>query len=247
MRKEDDTKREKKQHYAVLEAAMVKYRDLTEIPVSESGENFSMLSAEGNGLVGQYATLVDMQADFPKIPVRSSVHLKLNRVNEAIQTDFPTRQLVVTYGYRSLEVQTRYFQEQMDLFTQRDIPQGSTIEEEVHRLIAVPSVAGHPTGGAVDVMIVDTETKMPLDFGTAIYDFSTKDAYALSPYISQEAQNNRRLLRDAMMSQGFAPYDGEWWHFSFGDKEWAFYYQQPCAMYEQKRCNDVLRQLKTYR
>ncbi|MDR3125675.1 MAG: hypothetical protein LBU20_01195 [Candidatus Nomurabacteria bacterium] len=27
-----------------------------------------------------------------------------------------------------------------------------------------------------------------------------------------------------MMSQGFAPYDGEWWHFSYGDREWAAWY-----------------------
>jgi hypothetical protein len=44
---------------------------------------------------------------------------------------------------------------------------------------------------------------------------------------------NRKMLRDAMMAEGFAPYDGEWWHFCYGDKEWAFYYKKDKALYNQ--------------
>ena len=36
-----------------------------------------------------------------------------------------------------------------------------------------------------------------------------------------------------MLEEGFAPYDGEWWHFSFGDKEWAFYYKKDKALFNQ--------------
>jgi D-alanyl-D-alanine dipeptidase len=36
-----------------------------------------------------------------------------------------------------------------------------------------------------------------------------------------------------MLGVGFAPFDGEWWHFSYGDKEWAAYYNKPNAVYEQ--------------
>ena len=27
-------------------------------------------------------------------------------------------------------------------------------------------------------------------------------------------KENRKLLRDAMITQGFKPYDKEWWHFT---------------------------------
>ena len=41
------------------------------------------------------------------------------------------------------------------------------------------------------------------------------------------------MLREYMIKEGFAPYDGEWWHFSYGDKEWAFYYDKEKALYNQ--------------
>jgi len=44
---------------------------------------------------------------------------------------------------------------------------------------------------------------------------------------------NRILLRYLLKKQGFAPYDGEWWHFSYGDREWAFYYKKKNAIYGQ--------------
>ncbi len=39
------------------------------------------------------------------------------------------------------------------------------------------------------------------------------------------------MLRNVMVSVGFAPFDGEWWHFCYGDKEWAVYYNKPAACY----------------
>ena len=42
-----------------------------------------------------------------------------------------------------------------------------------------------------------------------------------------------------MLEQEFAPYDGEWWHFSYGDREWAFYYKKEKALYKQVNAEDV--------
>lgn len=36
-----------------------------------------------------------------------------------------------------------------------------------------------------------------------------------------QQKENRFLLQDLMLLVGFAPYYGEWWHFSYGDREWA--------------------------
>jgi D-alanyl-D-alanine dipeptidase len=59
------------------------------------------------------------------------------------------------------------------------------------------------------------------------------DTFTFSPFISKEAWANRQLLRRVMIQAGFAPFDGEWWHFSYGDKEWARYYDKRAAMYDQ--------------
>jgi D-alanyl-D-alanine dipeptidase len=53
-----------------------------------------------------------------------------------------------------------------------------------------------------------------------------------SPLVSEEARRLRMTLREAMMSGGFAPFDGEWWHFSYGDREWAKYYGAATARYD---------------
>lgn len=227
--------------YISLEKNMVKYSDLVEIPVVENGEEFiSIPSVSKDSIIGKYMGLNDMARDFPKICVRRSVKEKLAKVDNFIRNSNSTFRLMVTYGYRSLEVQEKYFIEQKNIISKSQIPKGSTIDEEVHRLIAVPCVSGHPTGGAVDVLIVNKDSYTPANFGSKIYDFSTKDIYTFSPYISEEAKKNRMLLRDAMMSQGFAPYDGEWWHFSYGDKEWAFYYKQVNAIYSQKKSSELM-------
>lgn len=42
------------------------------------------------------------------------------------------------------------------------------------------------------------------------------------------------LLRDCMLRVGFAPFDGEYWHFSYGDREWAFLTGAPASLYNQK-------------
>jgi D-alanyl-D-alanine dipeptidase len=72
----------------------------------------------------------------------------------------------------------------------------------------------------------------PVDCGTPLWSFEP-DSYTFSPYISRQARDNRLLLRAAMTNAGFTPFDGEWWHFSYGDKEWAAYSGQPTAKYEQ--------------
>ena len=65
-------------------------------------------------------------------------------------------------------------------------------------------------------------------------DYSSNKCYYKNDYISERAKNNRELLRKIMLEEEFAPYDGEWWHFSYGDKEWAFYYNKDEALYNQK-------------
>lgn len=236
--------------YKQLEEKMVQYKDIKDMVARENGDSFTVLNQEESSsleVIGRYGLLADMKEKFPKIPVRSEVKKKLDEVNRMLKKINPDYQLVVTYGFRSMEIQQTYFEQQKhDHLKNKQVPEGEDINEIIHRLIAVPPVAGHPTGGAVDVLIENSKTKKMLDFGTEIYDFDSKDIYSLSPFISAEAKKNRLLLRENMMSQGFAPYDGEWWHFSFGDKEWAFYYKKPQAIYEQKSEAAVLKEVNTF-
>lgn len=169
-----------------------------------------------------------------KILVRKTVAIKLQKADRALKALCPTWELYVTCGYRSLEMQTMKFQKTL-IRTIRNgfIPNPIDLYEQVHEQIAVPTVAGHPTGGAIDVYIMDTKTNIPVDFGSKIYDYTTNLYPTFEKGISKKAKQNRMMLRRVMMKAGFAPYDGEWWHFSYGDREWAYYYGKKNALYKQ--------------
>jgi D-alanyl-D-alanine dipeptidase len=112
--------------------------------------------------------------------------------------------------------------------------------ELTHRNVAVPDVAGHPTGGAVDITLFHIEIGEEIDMGSSIADYSTKKYYKMSPEISPEQLENRLLLDSFMTRERFAPFLGEGLHFSCEDSKWAHYYKQLHAIYEQKQANQIL-------
>ncbi|MFA5136384.1 MAG: M15 family metallopeptidase [Patescibacteria group bacterium] len=214
-----------------LENLMVSYRDLLKVKTVENHEELFQV----RDIPGGY---IPIMSDMRKISgnsiwVRKSVEKRLSKAQALVRKNNPGLSLYITYGFRSIEIQTRRFLER--LFTHSDTFFSDPYElyEKIHRSVAVPTVAGHPTGGAVDVMLVEARNNKPIDFGSAIYDYQNLKYYVFSDEITNEQMKYRKLLRKIMMEAGFAPYDGEWWHFSYGDREWAFYYKKPCAVYEQ--------------
>ena len=234
--------------YADLEKNFITHANLTTVntlDITADLEPFVTLPSLGTGIIGRYINKDDKENLLQNIIVRKSVYKKLQDVNASLKRKkkYKNCQLVVVYGYRGLDVQQEMFNDEQKKI-KADNPSLSDIEitEMVHRRIAVPSVAGHPTGGAVDVIIYDFVNEQYLDFGTDIRDFSTKDRYYDSPFIKKSQKNNRLLLRQIMTTEDFAPYNGEWWHFSYGDKEWAFYKYQRAN--RNKKNIDDIRELK---
>ena len=81
----------------------------------------------------------------------------------------------------------------------------------------------HTTGGAVDVTLIDAAGR-ELNMGTPFDSFSEKSAsdyYKENPDLDEEIRNRRRILRNAMCSAGFTYLDSEWWHYDYGNREWA--------------------------
>lgn len=76
----------------------------------------------------------------------------------------------------------------------------------------------HNRGSAVDLTVIDKNGK-ELDMGTG-YDVFDKKAYI--DYTSHPAtiNNNRKLLQEAMIAEGFRTTRTEWWHFSYTKKSY---------------------------
>jgi len=219
----------------MLNNNFVKYKDLLtikEFDIESDKEEFVLIPLEDELVFGRYQESRNMLEYGEHIPVRKTVYEKLIKVAKELKKINNNYKIIVAYGFRDIKIQKKYFEEILNEVKDK-FDDEIEMYEYIHEKIAVPSVAGHPTGGAVDTAIYDVKQNKIIDFGTDILDYSTNKCYYEADDISEEARNNRKLLRTIMINEGFAPYDGEWWHFSYGDKEWAFYYKKEKALYNQ--------------
>ncbi|HUC90085.1 MAG TPA: M15 family metallopeptidase [Patescibacteria group bacterium] len=213
--------------YRLLEEKMLSYTDYAKIPVRPNDEPLVPVPSSLN-LTARQLDRRMLPYTGEQIYVRQGVLTRLQKAAKLLAKQDNNLQLEVVYGYRALEIQKQLFEKYKAEL--QDTYSGKELLATVHRLVAVPEVAGHPAGAAVDIQIL--KDGKPLDFGTKIWEFAA-DTLTFSPFINKEAWANRQLLRNVMLSSGFASFDGEWWHFSHGDKEWARYYGGRCAMYGQ--------------
>jgi D-alanyl-D-alanine dipeptidase len=90
-----------------------------------------------------------------------------------------------------------------------------------HIFVADPSQGSrHNRGCAVDLTLYDLKTGKPVEM-VSTYDETTDRAYPDYPGGTSLQRWHRKLLREAMESEGFTVYDAEWWHFDF--KDWKHY------------------------
>ena len=214
--------------YEILEAAIPSYRKYIDIPVCDNGEPMVELPLDGQ-IRGRQFDFGSRELTDGVVEVRADVRNRLWIAAEFLVSLDAGFSLEVGYGYRPLEVQRRKYDEQLVRLS-NEYDDEQKLCDAAHRFVAIPQAAGHPTGGAVDISIYREDVE--LDFGTSRWELE-KDSYTFSPYISESALRNRMLLRETMVRAGFAPYGGEWWHFSYGDKEWAYVTKSPTARYDQ--------------
>lgn len=206
---------------------VVQLDDLLPIPAMDNGEEFVCLDKNVLKTEHRKKDMLGLSGD--NIWVRKSVANKLYSVQKEMDDRY---RLLVVYGYRSPEIQKKYHLDRYKIIKGlRPDLDDFDIERLVHLDIADPRVAGHPTGGAIDLTIWDMAENREVNMGSAISQFGDI-AYTEYPGISAMQKQNRLWLNRILSAVGFAPFMGEWWHFSYGDKEWAFYYKKESAIYE---------------
>lgn len=91
------------------------------------------------------------------------------------------------------------------------------------RWVAPPDVAPHCTGGAVDLTLCDADG-VELDLGSALDATPEQSSGACftAAAVPREAAANRALLVGALGRAGLVNYPTEWWHWSYGERYWAF-------------------------
>ena len=155
--------------------------------------------------------------------VRISVAEKLKKARKTLP---PNIDFLIKEGYRPLSQQKQSYEKVKEYVTNLD---KNYSDEEIDRrtnlLCASVDVAPHPAGAAVDLTLFDKSSGKEFNLGTEYNasPFETDNATFLhADNISYEAKALRVILVQAMDSVGFVCYPSEWWHWSYGDKYWAF-------------------------
>ncbi len=214
--------------YALLEEKMLSYQEISTIPIAPVNEDLVPIQQTEVLLTKQIEPAM-LAITGEDIYVRETVAKMLGTASLALASIGKDLQLEIVYGYRHPSIQVDDFNKLSHKLA-GELPEldEQGLFEATNRFIAALEIAGHPTGSSVDLQVLIDG--VPIDMGTKSREF-VPDTYVFSPFISKEAWQNRQLIRGVMLGNGFAPYDGEWWHFSYGDREWAAYYNKPTAIY----------------
>ena len=108
------------------------------------------------------------------------------------------------------------------------------------RLLIVEGLSdlpSHITGAAVDLTLCRNDgCELPL--GTpvrpSIVDYPEPPddpRYFEAPGVTTDEGVHRQLLGGALSAVGLVNYPAEWWHWSYGDRDWAFVVGRPAARY----------------
>ncbi|MDX1837819.1 D-alanyl-D-alanine dipeptidase [Legionella taurinensis] len=145
-------------------------------------------------------------------------------------------------GFRSLALQKKLFDaryaelQQLHPHWAREqlFNETTKLISPVLNLDGSPNIPPHTTGAAIDVYLVDKEGQ-PVDMGIHPKDWMSDTHVELSPtnsaLVSPEAAHYRRVMSHALLLAGFVNYPTEYWHWSYGDRYWAFISGKPQACY----------------
>ena len=81
----------------------------------------------------------------------------------------------------------------------------------------IASQSSHSRGSAVDLTLLDMRTGKEVDMGSP-FDLFSPVSHPDYTGVTEEQYQNRMLLQQVMVRNGFQPIDCEWWHFSLKDE-----------------------------
>jgi D-alanyl-D-alanine dipeptidase len=144
-------------------------------------------------------------------------------------------------GFRSLTVQQILFDKIYQIVSSRS-PDASHAKRfyettglvsPVINLDGTQNIPPHNTGAAVDLEIISDDNQL-IDMGmTAKEWWSVPPELCLtnSPLVNDTVKLNRKILLDVLQNHGFVNYPTEWWHYSYGDRYWAYHQPEKSAIY----------------
>lgn len=178
----------------------------------------------------RYADYIAEHPNYDGVYVRDEVAKRLKTAAESLSEEY---RLVVRAGHRPIEVQRKILIEcAQDYKNEHPDVTDEQALEHAREYVSDPNLTlpPHVCGAAVDIELADASTRKLLDFGSKIND-DTDNSYLHYPNLTDEQKKNRMTLLTAMLDAGFASCMPEWWHFSYGDQVWAWFYGETESLY----------------
>lgn len=205
------------------------------VPVSDNQEPLIDLKDQKEIAYGP-SPEIPHNSDYTKL--RKSVYEKLLKAQALLPKGV---HFCLYEGYRSLALQKMLFDKRYaeikhlhpQWTAQQIFIETTRLVSPVTNLDGSKNVPPHSTGGAIDIYLVDDQGKT-LPMGMHPKDWVGEDgsiALTASKRISREAQHNRQIMAKALTALGFVNYPTEYWHWSYGDRYWAYQRQMPRALY----------------
>ncbi|MFK0290821.1 nitrilase-related carbon-nitrogen hydrolase [Streptomyces sp. NPDC090442] len=194
------------------------------VPVRECGEPLVDVRTAAPRLLADDVTGEEAGADGAGAftYLREGVLRRLLAAQEALPDGLRLR---FVEGYRPPALQRHYFTRYGDeLRAAHPDWDDARVHRAASRFVSPPEIAPHSAGGAVDLTLV-TADGTEVDMGTPI-DASPEESggacYTSAPGLTPAVRANRRLLATALRGAGLVNYPTEWWHWSYGDRYWAW-------------------------
>jgi D-alanyl-D-alanine dipeptidase len=211
----------------VPEIVLISDERVATLPVLDCGENLCDLRDIPALRVGRRP----VDADGAYAHLRTGVADRL----VAAQTLLPPGlRLLVVEGYRPLALQRRLFAEYCArLWTDHPDWTVGRARSAASRHVAPPELAPHVAGAAMTITLC-TDDGIELPMGTSVDGGLAENTRALataSTTISPEERVNRTVLSGALSAVGLVNYPTLWWHWSYGDRYWAYVTGRRSARY----------------
>ncbi len=89
--------------------------------------------------------------------------------------------------------------------------------------------SSHSRGSTVDLTLLEMQTGKEVDMGSP-FDMFSEVSHPDYKGITEEQYENRMMLRQVMVRNGFLPIDCEWWHFTLADEPYPdTYFEFPVS------------------
>lgn len=185
---------------------------------------------EGDWEGERYADYIKEHPEYDGVYVRSELAKRLQEVAEKLDSRY---RLVIHAGHRPVGVQKQILIDcAKDYKDEHSEASDEEAMEHARMFVSDPetSLPPHVCGAAVDVNVIEIATGKPLDFGSKVND-DVDASFLYYPDLTQAQKDNRLMLVTTMLDAGLASCKPEWWHFSYGDQVWAWFYGEENSLY----------------